>query len=181
MGEAKTLGCLPGILRQVQGPPTTRRRLATGDPGDTSQRAAKPVDESTAVSNPQHWHWANRTSLALPPELEASPAVESRCTESTADLRVFLSMRTLVANANRFKVSAALDLRALKPSHDAKKRAKPSRCGSLWSYRRCLPVHYSFAARVDQSASATSFPCTSGDVSRLARRDPRATRLSSTA
>lgn len=126
-------------------------------------------------------------ALGEPNVLGASPRAGSEPCCRIAMHRIYCrltclsSMRTLVANANSFKVSASLDLRALKPSHDAKKRAKPSRCGSLWSYRRSLPVHYSFAARVDQSASATSFPCTSGDVSRLARREPRAKRLSLTA
>lgn len=98
-GEAKTLGCLPGILRHVQGPPTTRRRLATGDPGDTSLRAARPVSESTAVSNPQHWvnrrSWRSFRAARMPCH---QIAMHKSC-------RV-LSIRA--ANADMFKVGPRL-------------------------------------------------------------------------
>lgn len=111
-GEAKTLGCLPGILRQVQGPPTTRRRLATGDLGDSSQRAAKLVNESAVQQRCQILSiGANRTVLALSPRagnmhcrrIAVHKKLPSYVSLSIA-MDIMIWMHSYSANANRFKV-----------------------------------------------------------------------------
>lgn len=122
-GEAKTLGCLPGILRHVQGPPTTRRRLATGDLGDTFQRAAKLVSESSVVSNPQHW--ANRMPLAAPPSWKHALLSNRDARELPSCPAPNICIR--VAKANRFKVEPRWTCELFKPSHDARERGQRHR------------------------------------------------------
>lgn len=140
-GEAKTHGCLPGILRHVQGPPTTRRRLATGDPGDTSLRAAKLVNESTLVSNPQHW--ANRTSLAAPRSWKH--ALLSNRDARELPTYVSLSICSRSANANRFKVLPRLTYELRSLSHDASEREQRHRgtvvCGPIDDFLTSPPPH----------------------------------------
>lgn len=162
--EAKTLGCLPGILRQVQGPPTTRRRLATGDPvDDTLPRPREPLSKSTSrvKSNPQHW--ANRTSTtplgAVPEPSRNGPAVESRRAKMSRVIGLDLSIRpALCRQVQGFwamlgsRTSRCLMMRTRGP--------EPSRCVSLSALSTTFLCNVSLLhyTHVDQSALATSSP-----------------------
>lgn len=105
--EAKTLGCLPGILRQVQGPPTTRRRLATGDLDDTSQRAVEaPRRINSGVKSNSQVLGEPNVPLAPVPSSRSHALLSNRKAQKSPELYLDLSIRA--ANANRFRVQKRL-------------------------------------------------------------------------